>query len=234
MPQPSHPGVALFDLDGTLVDREPLAATALMEVCAEAGWHLSETSVGALVGRAWQDVHRDLEVLDRLGWDVSTFTETVSLRCVELGRSRGVPALDGAVELLDELVSRGVRVGVVTGSTSKEAASVLGLLELTDRIDHVVGAEHYLRGKPAPEPYLTALAHFDARADFCVALEDSAVGIEAARAAGLRVVGSEAASAMSSAYDPQELGRADLVVSTLADDRLVEWVLEIVTGSETE
>jgi sugar-phosphatase len=146
-------GAALFDMDGTLVDREPLAAQAVAAVFDANGWQVGSLDLDVLVGRAWQDVHRELEVKDRLGWTEARFVDAVVAMADELVASGyELPALPGVVELIGALRDRGVPLAVVTGSTLAEVESSLGPLGLLESFASVVSAEDNRFGKPAPDP----------------------------------------------------------------------------------
>jgi beta-phosphoglucomutase-like phosphatase (HAD superfamily) len=216
---------ALFDMDGTLVDREPLAAQALVEVFAAVNCSVGEDEIARLHGRAWQDVHRELDVVANTGWSEADFIERVVGEARRLAAS-GFPVrtLEGAPELVRWLHERGVALALVTGSTGAEVVDALAPLGVLDLFTVVVSSEDYAHGKPAPDAYLHALLHLGHEANGAVAFEDSTAGVRAARAAGLRVVGTEGANPDPDHPAHQDLSEADLVVAHLADDALREWL----------
>ena len=222
-------GAVLFDMDGTIVDREPLAAQALVDACARVNWVLDDHEVDGVFGRAWQDVYRELDVEARTGWSEARFVGTV-IASAEARVAGGfpVPALAGAADLVHELGDRGIPLAIVTGSTRREVEATLGPIGLLDRFTVVVAAEDYRRGKPAPDAYLVALRILTAASNRSVGIEDSRAGVTAARAAGLRVVGTEAAH-RDGAPSHQDLSTADLVVPGLAHPGLLDWVEAAVT-----
>jgi beta-phosphoglucomutase-like phosphatase (HAD superfamily) len=216
---------ALFDMDGTLVDREPLAAQALVDVFAAMRWSVGDDDLAQLHGRAWQDVHRELDVATNTGWSEAEFIERVVGQAHRLAAS-GFPVrvLEGAPELVCWLHERGVALALVTGSTRDEVVATLAPLGVLDMFTVIVSSEDYAHGKPAPDAYLQALLHLGHEATGAVAFEDSAAGVRAARAAGLRVVGTEGANPDLDHPAHQDLSQADLVVPHLADDALREWL----------
>lgn len=216
---------ALFDMDGTLVDREPLAAQALVDVFAVVNWSVGDDEIARLHGRAWQDVHRELDVASNTGWSEAEFTERVVSEAQRLAAS-GFPVrvLDGAPELVRWLSERRVALALVTGSTRTEVITALAPLGVLDLFTAVVSSEDYADGKPAPDGYLKALLHLGHPATGAVAFEDSAAGVRAAQAAGLRVVGTEGANPDLDHPAHQDLSEADLVVPHLADDALRDWL----------
>jgi HAD superfamily hydrolase (TIGR01509 family) len=102
---------------------------------------------------------------------------------------RDAPALPGAVELVGALRGAGVPVGVASNSPHVLVDASLRSAGLHEAFAAVVSAQDVARGKPAPDVYLEACRRLDADPAQSVALEDSPTGVEAARAAGLHVIG---------------------------------------------
>jgi kojibiose phosphorylase len=95
--------------------------------------------------------------------------------------------LPGAIELLDELRSAGIKVGI--GSASKNAQEVIQRLGIGDRVDTISDGYSVTRSKPAPDLFLHAAAQLGLAPEHCVVVEDAASGVEAALAAGMLAVG---------------------------------------------
>ena len=95
--------------------------------------------------------------------------------------------LPGALELLDELRSAGIKVAI--GSASKNAQEVIQRLGLADRVDSISDGYSVTRSKPAPDLFLHAAAQVGLAPEHCVVVEDAGSGVEAALAAGMRAVG---------------------------------------------
>lgn len=221
-------GGVLFDLDGTIVDREPLAARAVAEVLSEQGHRVGAADLVGLVGRSWPDIHAALDVEAAVGWTRETFTEAVVERSLELGRAVRWRPLRGCTTLIEVLGTRGVGLAVVTGSSRREAEAVLGSLGIVEDFAVVVGVEDYDRGKPDAQPYEVALSRLGSDPVRSVAVEDSDVGVRSALAAGLRVVAVGAASSDEGGSRPG----AARPCADLAAPELVEWVLGVVGPPE--
>lgn len=221
---------AFFDLDGTLIDREPLMTEAVARVCRHAGLTLTEAELHVLVGRAWTGVHAELAVEQRLGWGFDEFMGHVLAEGERL-LDEGYPArvLPGGVELVTRIAARGVPVALVTGSLRREAVVAVDQLGIASLLAAVLAAEDYGVGKPDPECYLAALGAvgLDAGdAGRCVVFEDSTVGVAAGRAAGMRVVATAAANRPPGHPAHQDLAGADAVVAGL--DEVSDAVLAAV------
>jgi HAD superfamily hydrolase (TIGR01509 family) len=90
---------------------------------------------------------------------------------------------------VEELSRLGVPAAVATSARRADVTRLLGALGLLPRFAAIVTAEDVARGKPDPEVYLLAARKLDAPPTRCLVFEDSTVGVEAARRAGMRVIG---------------------------------------------
>jgi HAD superfamily hydrolase (TIGR01509 family) len=172
----------LFDMDGLLVDTEPLWFEVESSVMDRLGGSWGSADQQALVGGS---LNRSLDYL--LGKATRPASRQVVARwmldgMVELLSTRPVPVLPGARELIAEVAAAGVPYGLVTSSEGPIMAAVLDRLEITFPV--TVCGDDVSHSKPDPEPYLLAAAKVGADPRQCVALEDSPNGVAAAEAAG--------------------------------------------------
>lgn len=215
------PTAAFFDLDGTLIDREPLMQEAIRQVGLAQGLGFSDDDLAPLVGRAWQDVHVALAIEPRTGWDLPTFlTHVLGCGSQLLRDGFETRVLAGGVELVRRLHDAGIPVWLVTGSLRREADHAIAQLGLGDVLGGSLAAEDYVRGKPDPECYLTAAARLGLAADQhdrCLVVEDSQPGVAAGRGAGMRVLATADANRPVGHPSHQDLGAAHVVVPSLAE-----------------
>ncbi|RZA00084.1 MAG: HAD family phosphatase [Proteobacteria bacterium] len=179
----------LFDLDGTLIDSEPVGVQAIMECTKEWGVPVSYEDASVVVGKKW-DVAFDL-VYDRYVMPLPK--EEASRRIVERFKQlhRAHPSIvPGVVEAIRDL-SRVYNLALVTGSHRDDALWALKALDVEANFRFVFGAEDYPRSKPAPDGFLAALAALGSTGADALVFEDSVAGIASARAAGCRVVAVE-------------------------------------------
>jgi len=176
----------MFDMDGLLVDSEPLwfeAETAIMDRMGSS-WgpadqqHLIGGSLARstayMQGKAAQPVSQEVIA----GWLVQGMADLV--------RARGVQVMPGARELLAEVAAAGLPHALVTSAEPEIMAAALDSIGV--RFPVTVCAADVVRGKPDPEPYLRAAALLGVPPGRSVALEDSPTGIRSAHAAGCTVV----------------------------------------------
>ena len=176
----------LFDMDGLLVDTEPL-------------WLETETEVMARLGAPWTPEDQQAllggSMARTVGYLLARATRPAPAETVERWMTEGVLARvragrvtvrPGIRELLAEVTSVGLPHALVTSSQRVFAEAVLDATGITFPL--TVCAEDVTAGKPDPEPYLLAAKLLDVDPVRCVALEDSPNGVASATAAGCRVL----------------------------------------------
>ncbi|GAA2069103.1 HAD family phosphatase [Aeromicrobium halocynthiae] len=179
----STPAAVLWDLDGTLVDTEPLWMAEEAAVAAEHGVEWTEQDGLELVGNALLDSGR---ILQRKLSSPLTPEEIVDRLVVRLADSlRGdIPWRPGLPALVEEVATAGIPQALVTMSYAQIAAPVAEVLPF----DAVVTGDVVARGKPDPEPYLEAARRLGVDPRDCLAVEDSPTGAASANAAGCVVL----------------------------------------------
>jgi HAD superfamily hydrolase (TIGR01509 family) len=185
-PQNSERSTAvLFDMDGLLIDSEPLwlaAETAVMERLG-AGW--TEADQQALLGGSLDRTVRHLLAKATRPQRPEVVAEWLMSGIEDRVRREGVPLQPGARELLTEVAAAGLPHALVTSSERGFMDAVLDSTGL--RFDVTVCADDVGVTKPDPEPYLLAGKLLGVDPARCVALEDSPNGVASAEAAGCRV-----------------------------------------------
>jgi HAD superfamily hydrolase (TIGR01509 family) len=178
----------VFDNDGLLLDTEAAWTRAEQDLFARRGSDFTLEDKLALIGTSTTTSAPLLEtMLDRPGEGEALADELHGLVMAEA--LAGVPVRDGALELLDSLRATGVPLAVASNSRREFVERVLeGAGLLNGRFDAVVTADDVAEPKPAPDLYLAACSALGASPERSAALEDSAVGVASALAAGLYVV----------------------------------------------
>ena len=213
----STPAAVLWDMDGLLVDSEPVWTVAEAELAERLGGHWDEDVKAAVVGTRL-DVAVPL-ILRWFGADptperVAETSAWLLGRMVQLF-AQDLPAMPGALSLLAHLRDAGVPQALVSSSyrVLVDAALMTGLgpFALTLAGDEVVHA------KPHPEPYLTAAERLGVDPARCVVLEDSPTGAASGQAAGCAVVAVPSVAGIVMTPGPRRLVVASLADVTVAD-----------------
>jgi mannitol-1-/sugar-/sorbitol-6-phosphatase len=179
---------ALFDLDGTLVDSEPVHRAAWKSFFDSRGWRVSEdTYTSHFMGRRGADAFRSVdgpwrdEDPEELLAEVLTHLATVTIE---------PDAVPGAAELVRGVHASGVPIAVVTSARRSWVDVALEYVGVADLVRVVITGEDVTAGKPDPEGYLTACDRLGVEPAAVAAFEDSVSGVTAAANAGIaRVIG---------------------------------------------
>jgi len=203
----------VFDMDGVLVDTEHLWDEVREELTTEWGGRYTPEAQEAMMGMSSLEWSRYLH--ETVG--LRAAPETINAEVVRRMLARyelELPVVPGAVEAVRRLDEEGFRLAVASSSNRELIDAVIRRLELTAAFEATVSSEEVARGKPAPDVYLEAARRLDVPPGRCAAIEDSASGIRAAHAAGMRVV-----AYPNRHYPPpaEALALADRVLRSLAE-----------------
>ncbi len=205
---------AIFDHDGLTLDTETAWTRAESALFARHGATFTHDHTRDLLGNSRPAAAAKLELqLGLPGGGDALMDELHDLVMDEL--RAGVEPMPGAADLIRALREQGTPVAMASNSTWDFVALALSGSGLGEAFDAIVTADLVARPKPAPDVYLAAAEALGARPGACVALEDSPPGVEAARAAGMTVVGVPSLAGV-------DLSGADLVATSLADPGVYE------------
>jgi len=204
------PEALIFDMDGVLVDSEPLHKRAKELAFAEIGLALPEGIYNSYKGRP--DRTMMPEVLRAYGRTADT--ERVLLRKKEIYEEieHEVQAIAGAAEFVRWAATR-FRLALATSATPRNRAAALRMLGMDDCFQSIVDTDRFQRPKPDPEVFQLAMRDLALRPEQCWIIEDSIAGVGAGKAAGAFTVG------ITTTFDRQTLlaAGADLVVESFKE-----------------
>ncbi len=189
-PADGLPAAVIFDVDGVLVDSYRAHFESWSAVAAETGVAFDETDFAASFGMTSDEVlrrhwhHPDRPLTAARLRELDARKEALYRTIVD----RAFPAIPGATALIDALHAAGVPLGVGSSGPPENVALVLDRLERRERFGAVVSRADVARGKPAPDIFALAAERLRADPGRCVVIEDAPPGVEAARAAMMRVV----------------------------------------------
>lgn len=202
----------VFDLDGVLVDSEPVWEEVRRAYVAEAGGAWQPDSQRRLMGMSTPEWAGYLSVDLRVGRDPREVADEVVRRMVTRYRE-ALPLIPDAVATVRRLAAR-FPLALASSSPPVLIEQVLDSSGLADAFVAALSTEEVSAGKPAPDIYLAAAQRLDLPAARCAAVEDSSNGLRAASAAGMAVV-----AVPHPAYPPapDALALADLKVDRLGE-----------------
>lgn len=185
----SAPTLAIFDCDGVLVDSEPISNRVLAADISAAGWPMTTAEcIARFKGGRLIEVQREVE--KHLGISLGeTWLADHYERIFDAFR-REITAIPGVLDVLESLRSRNIPFCVASQGPVRKMQITLGATGIWPLVEgHVYSADMVERPKPAPDLFLHAARSEGFDPTHCIVVEDSATGIRAARAAGIRVVG---------------------------------------------
>lgn len=199
----------LFDMDGVLVDSEPIHKEADVAVFRTVGLEVPVEVLQEYAGTG-ADVFFSA-VLRRFGvaGDVATLRAEKNRFLAELLRENA-PAVPGALDLLSRVEGLGWKKAVASSSDEAIVGLVLERMGIAGRFEAVVTGDRVSRGKPAPDVFLAAAQALAVAPGRCVVVEDAGSGVAAALAAGMRCIGFQ-----NPLSGNQDLSRAHRIVKSL-------------------
>lgn len=187
MQLPRIPKAIVFDMDGLLFDTEAIARDAMAAAAQRLGFEMPEDVFLSMVGLPPDTSREFLRNHYGDGFDVETYwAETDNdFERLLVGRTF---LKAGVIELLEHLDRVGLKRAIVTSSQHEHVQRNLSLHDLVGRFHLIVAHGDYPRGKPSPDPFLTAANKLGVRPEDCLALEDSLNGIRSAAGAGMMTI----------------------------------------------
>lgn len=179
----------IFDMDGLLIDSEPLWQDAELSVFSSVGVPLTREMTRQTMG-----LHVD-EVVDhwyaRHPWSQSTkkvIADRIVKKVIELILDRAVP-LDGAKEVVERFAKQNTPIAIASSSQTEIINAVLEKIPVRKYVKVIHSAEEETYGKPHPATYLSTAKKLGIEPQYCLAIEDSQNGILSAKRAGMTVYG---------------------------------------------
>jgi HAD superfamily hydrolase (TIGR01509 family) len=208
----------IFDMDGVIIDSEPLHFEADMLTMKDYGKELPEETLIAYVGVSGPEMWADLIPLYGLP---DTLEEVIARQLAHKKELLGVMTLEailGIPELLEQARAAGHKIAVASSSPRFFIETVIEKLGIAHYFEAVVSGEEVRQSKPAPDVFLKAAEELDVPPEYCLVIEDSGHGTCAAKAAGMACVGF---------FNPnsgiQDLSAADKIVDAIGKIKLEEF-----------
>ncbi len=208
-----RPEAVIFDMDGVLIDSEPLWRVAEVRAFNEIGVPMVEEDGFLTMGLRTDEVVEFW--FNRHPWTRPAKKEveaSIVREVIALIAERGT-AMPSAIEIVRHLATEGVALGLASSSSSEIIDAVLSKLGLADAFAVVQSAEHEPYGKPHPAVYIECARRLGVPADRCLAIEDSPAGVLAAKSARMQCIAIPAPELR----DDNRFCIADAKLKTLAD-----------------
>jgi HAD superfamily hydrolase (TIGR01509 family) len=195
----------LFDMDGVVIDSEPLWSKAEQQLLARRNLAYSPELKAVMMG---------LDSSEAVGFLIKHYDLQESLGEVVEERNQLIAGLfrqflqpmPHALQLVRSVRAAGINTGLASSSPKELVDLALGRLNITGLFELILSGDQVVRGKPAPDIYLAAARELGVSQENCLVIEDAPHGVAAAKAAGMCCL------AISTSAIESELGAADRVV----------------------
>ncbi len=201
----------IFDMDGVLVDSEPMHVEAMRRVLAPHGIEYTDADNERFFGFTDPEVFAVLASEREFGADVASLVRARTAMIVALTRERTV-RMDGVPDVLGAIRDAGYRLALASSSAPDIIAATLETLDIVPLFELVVSGLTVGRGKPAPDIFLETARQLGVPPGCCLVVEDSRNGLLAAKAAGMAC-----AAIPCPATSGQDFSEADFRGKRLAD-----------------
>lgn len=197
----------IFDMDGVIIDSEPLHERAYLEIFAELGYAGTHgVNFDEYIGRTDKALIEDFVARHNPAFTVEHLSDRKKERFLEIMRDEE-PIFEDLPELVARLAAR-YPLAVASGSLHPVIDAVLALKNLRQNFRFCVSASDVAHGKPAPDIFLHTAKLLGVEPSVCCVIEDSAAGVTAARAAGMDVI------AITNSLPREKLARATHIVDS--------------------
>jgi len=218
----------IFDMDGVLVDSEPIYFEVNKLFLQQLGVQLStvdfEKYVGCSAIRMWTEIREEyripLDTMDLIALEKEAFYKHIS-------RMHSLSPIPGIVEFLKRVQKAGFSLSLASSSARKNILKVLEKADLDVFFPLITSGEDVENGKPSPDIFLLAAVKSNLDPKQCVVIEDSFNGVTAAKSAGMTCVGFQNLNSGN-----QNLSKADLVITNFSEKE-VEKIFHLI-GSNSK
>lgn len=204
----------IFDMDGVMIDSEPVHQEANKRVMEELGLSFEESYyaqfVGSTTDHMWDKMIRDFS----LSQTPEQLMEMANRHVADINGEAGYPEIPAVSQLIRKLSDENLKLAVASSSGKKRIQSVLDCMKLQTEFNEIVSGIEVENPKPAPDTFLKAAELLQVQPSECLVIEDSWNGMKAAKAAGMVCLGYENPE---SAMDRQNMEYADYIVQGFED-----------------
>ena len=206
----------IFDRDGVIINTEGIAIESIKEAFGKLGFILEKEDISQIIGRS-STVYTEYFLKK---WDFDPDEYRKIQRELFYKNLDSATFFEGTVKLVKSLHERSVPIAMTTSAGKEGTKLILNKVGIYEMFDVIVTREDCNNLKPHPEPYMITTKNLEIDPEFCVAIEDTALGVESAKKAGLKCI------AIPNEYTKdQDFRLADAVVSSA---REIESILEII------
>jgi len=209
----------IFDMDGVIIDSEPLQAEIAVHVLKKLGGNPQPREFYEFIGVRNEEMWTILKERHNIKESVKEILEIHQDYKKKRFSEADVETVEGIPELIKEAKSRGLKIALATSSPKFLAEHILKKFDLYKYFNVLVTADDITHSKPDPEIYIKAAQFLGVKPEECIAIEDAHFGVKAAKAAGMKCI-----AYVNPNSGNQDLSEADCKVYSIKDIRLEEYL----------
>lgn len=177
----------IFDMDGVIIDSEPLWKKAIIQVMKNHGFEFTIAMCNRTKGMRVDEVTKFWKMELLASFDSNNLAQEIVKQVIYLINTEGVE-MNGLKKLLNRIQSKGLKIGLASSSSLEIIQSVLNKLEIFSYFDCIQSAENEEYGKPHPAVFISTAKELNINPFNCLVIEDSLNGVIAAKAAQMKVI----------------------------------------------
>lgn len=202
--------VFIFDMDGVIINSEPLYHSVELAIAKENEVPLDENSIQKYIGmrtiEVWESIVREQD----LKINVKEILRFMEERKVEIIQQSTIQPIEGILGLLKKLKNLNYRIALASSSPAFIIETVLNKFNIHSYFECIVSGEEVQNGKPAPDIYLEVAKRLKVQPHNCIVLEDSKMGVKSGNHAGMKTIGF-----INPGSGKQDLSNANYVVHSI-------------------
>ncbi|NMA65703.1 MAG: HAD family phosphatase [Clostridiaceae bacterium] len=205
----------VFDMDGVIIDSEPLQIEIIVQVLKQLGGNSKPEEIYEFVGATNDELWATLKKRHNIKKSVKEILEIHDSYKKKRFPEAKLETVEGIPELIKEAKRKGLKIALATSSTKFLAEYILKRFDIYQYFNILVTADDISNSKPNPEIYIKAANLLGVNSDECIAIEDAHLGVKAAKAAGMKCI-----AYVNPNSGKQDLTDADIIVSSIKDIEL--------------
>ena len=203
----------IFDMDGVIIDSEPLYYQIQKGFFKELGFTVSKQEYDTFIGTGMQLMWKKLHSKHNLQYTVEQLIiMNNDLIYKTFNNADSLQAAEGFKSFLTSIKEKGMKTAVASSTSKKIINVILSRLGIIHEFDVIISSEEVMQGKPEPDIFLKTAGKLNLKPVNCIVIEDSTNGVKAAGKAGMRCIGFSNINS-----GKQDLSLANIVVKSFAD-----------------
>lgn len=214
--------MVIFDMDGVLVDSEGFYREINFQLFSDLGVPVTDEEYNSFIGISSKRMWGYIKEKGKLSQDVETLKQRERETTYRYLLAQLLEPIVGIPELLAALKQKNYQISLASSSSRKVIELIIQRAGIASYFEFVVSGEEVQNGKPAPDIFLKAAAHFDLPPENCCVIEDSNNGMRGAKAAGMYCVGFRSPNSGN-----QDLSACDLIIDNF-DEKNVQKIFALI------